>query len=132
MVKQHLGAVLVYRNTTTHTHYLCPIKHTGTDPIMPQLMNTREEMLTSVCVSFSFSSSDVANEMEYDERLALFRQTRLNPFDRGEDEEDGPQGGKTPPQHGEDPHDPNTGYELCSSVVTFLMHSCGGGGNSQK
>ena len=37
--------------------------------------------------------------MEYDERLALFRQTRLNPFDRGE-EEDGPQGGKTPPLHG--------------------------------
>lgn len=37
--------------------------------------------------------------MEYDERLALFRQTRLNPFDRGE-EEDGPQAGKTPPQHG--------------------------------
>nr|XP_020460522.1 differentially expressed in FDCP 8 homolog isoform X2 [Monopterus albus] len=35
--------------------------------------------------------------MEYDERLALFRQTRLNPFDRGE--EDGPQGGKTPLQH---------------------------------
>lgn len=65
--------------------------------------------------------------MEYDERLALFRQTRLNPFDRGEDEEDGPQGGKTPPQHGEDPHDPNTGYELCSSVVTFLMHSWEGG-----
>lgn len=45
------------------------------------------------------SSLDVADEMEYDERLALFRQTRLNPFDRGE-EEDGPQGGKTPPQHG--------------------------------
>lgn len=43
---------------------------------------------------------DVANKMEYDERLALFRQTRLNPFDRGE-EEDGPQGDKTPPQHGE-------------------------------
>lgn len=44
-------------------------------------------------------SLDVADEMEYDERLALFRQTRLNPFDRGE-EEDGPQGGKMPPQHG--------------------------------
>jgi len=44
-------------------------------------------------------SVDVANEMEYDERLALFRQTRLNPFDRGE-EEDGPQEGRTPPQHG--------------------------------
>lgn len=37
--------------------------------------------------------------MEYDERLAHFRQTRLNPFDRGEGE-DGPQGGKTPPLHG--------------------------------
>lgn len=37
--------------------------------------------------------------MEYDERLAHFRQTRLNPFDRGEDE-DGPQGGKTPLQKG--------------------------------
>ncbi|KAA8595572.1 hypothetical protein FQN60_010863 [Etheostoma spectabile] len=36
--------------------------------------------------------------MAYDERLALFRQTRLNPFDRGE-EEDGPQEGKTPPLH---------------------------------
>lgn len=45
-----------------------------------------------------FSSSDVADEMEYDERLAQFRQTRLNPFDRGE--EDGPPGGKTPPQNG--------------------------------
>lgn len=45
------------------------------------------------------SSLDVADEMEYDERLALFRQTRLNPFDRGEEEDD-PQGGKTPPQHG--------------------------------
>lgn len=45
------------------------------------------------------SSLDVADEMEYDEKLALFRQTRLNPFDRGE-EEDGPQGGKMPPQHG--------------------------------
>lgn len=45
------------------------------------------------------SALDVAGEMEYDERLALFRQTRLNPFDRGEDE-DGPQEGKTPPQHG--------------------------------
>lgn len=38
---------------------------------------------------------DVADEMEYDERLAHFRQTRLNPFDRGEDED-----GKTPPQKG--------------------------------
>lgn len=37
--------------------------------------------------------------MEYDERLAHFRQNRLNPFDRGEDE-DGPQGGKTPLQKG--------------------------------
>lgn len=36
--------------------------------------------------------------MEYDERLAQFRQTRLNPFDRGE--EDGQPGGKTPPQNG--------------------------------
>lgn len=44
--------------------------------------------------------SDVAEEMEYDERLAQFRQTRLNPFDRGEDE-DGPQGGPTPPQKGD-------------------------------
>ncbi|XP_075879361.1 differentially expressed in FDCP 8 homolog isoform X2 [Nelusetta ayraudi] len=35
--------------------------------------------------------------MEYDERLAQFRQTRLNPFDRGE--EDGQPGGKTPPQN---------------------------------
>lgn len=42
---------------------------------------------------------DVADEMEYDERLALFRQTRLNPFDRGE-EEDVPQNGKMPPHHG--------------------------------
>lgn len=42
---------------------------------------------------------DVVAEMEYDERLALFRQTRLNPFDRGE-EDDGPQGGRTPLQHG--------------------------------
>ena len=37
--------------------------------------------------------------MEYDERLAHFRQTRLNPFDRGE-EEDGPQGDKTLLQKG--------------------------------
>lgn len=37
--------------------------------------------------------------MEYDERLAQFRQTRLNPFDRGE-EEDGPQRGRMPPQQG--------------------------------
>lgn len=44
--------------------------------------------------------SDVADEMEYDERLAQFRQTRLNPFDRGEDE-DGPRGGRTPPQKGD-------------------------------
>uniref|UniRef100_A0A8C7Z9R2 Differentially expressed in FDCP 8 homolog n=1 Tax=Oryzias sinensis TaxID=183150 RepID=A0A8C7Z9R2_9TELE len=36
--------------------------------------------------------------MEYDEKLALFRQARLNPFDRGEDE-DRPQEGKTPLQH---------------------------------
>lgn len=37
--------------------------------------------------------------MEYDERLAQFRQTRLNPFDRGE--EDGQPGGQeTPPQNG--------------------------------
>lgn len=50
--------------------------------------------MLSLCLS-----SDVADEMEYDERLALFRQTRLNPFDRGE-EEDGPHGGKTPPHHG--------------------------------
>lgn len=49
------------------------------------------------CNAFGFP--DVAGEMEYDEKLALFRQTRLNPFDRGE-EEDGPQGDKTPPQHG--------------------------------
>uniref|UniRef100_A0A8C7U9F8 Differentially expressed in FDCP 8 homolog n=1 Tax=Oncorhynchus mykiss TaxID=8022 RepID=A0A8C7U9F8_ONCMY len=34
--------------------------------------------------------------MEYHERPASFRQARLNPFDRGE--EDGPPGGKTPPQ----------------------------------
>lgn len=47
----------------------------------------------------TLSSSDVANEMEYDEKLALFRQARLNPFDRGEDE-DRPQEGKTPLQHG--------------------------------
>lgn len=51
-----------------------------------------------VCVCFSLPSSDVADEMEYDERLAQFRQTRLNPFDRGE--EDGQPGGKTPPQSG--------------------------------
>ncbi|XP_068613420.1 differentially expressed in FDCP 8 homolog [Brachionichthys hirsutus] len=38
--------------------------------------------------------------MAYDERLALFRQTRLNPFDRGEDD-DGPRGGKMPPQQEE-------------------------------
>lgn len=37
--------------------------------------------------------------MEYDERLALFRQTRLNPFDRGEEEDD-PQEGKPPPKQG--------------------------------
>lgn len=42
---------------------------------------------------------DVADKMEYDERRAQSRQTRLNPFDRREDE-DGPQGGKTPPQKG--------------------------------
>lgn len=51
--------------------------------------------MTEMCF---FSSSDVADEMEYDERLAQFRQTRLNPFDRGE--EDGQPGGKTPPQNG--------------------------------
>lgn len=44
------------------------------------------------------SFSDVADEMEYDEKLALFRQARLNPFDRGED--DRPPEGKTPLQHG--------------------------------
>lgn len=41
--------------------------------------------------------------MEYDERLAHFRQTRLNPFDRGEDDDDdddGPQGGKMSLQKG--------------------------------
>lgn len=53
----------------------------------------------SVWLLCILSTLDVADEMEYDERLALFRQTRLNPFDRGE-EEDGPQEGKTPPQHG--------------------------------
>uniref|UniRef100_A0A3B5LW22 Differentially expressed in FDCP 8 homolog n=1 Tax=Xiphophorus couchianus TaxID=32473 RepID=A0A3B5LW22_9TELE len=36
--------------------------------------------------------------MEYDERLAHFRQTRLNPFDRGEEEE--PEGGRATQQHG--------------------------------
>ncbi|KAM8876578.1 differentially expressed in FDCP 8 homolog isoform 1-T1 [Synchiropus picturatus] len=37
--------------------------------------------------------------MEYDERLAHFRQARLNPFDRGEEEEEeGSPGGKMPPQ----------------------------------
>ncbi|XP_029577196.1 differentially expressed in FDCP 8 isoform X3 [Salmo trutta] len=34
--------------------------------------------------------------MEYHERPASFRQARLNPFDRGEEEEGGPPGGKTP------------------------------------
>lgn len=43
--------------------------------------------------------SDVADNMEHDERRAQSRQTRLNPFDRREDE-DGPQGGKTPPHKG--------------------------------
>lgn len=62
---------------------------------MFQYIKPREDNCL-VCLSFL----DVANKMEYDERLALFRQTRLNPFDRGE-EEDGPQGDKTPPQHGE-------------------------------
>lgn len=47
------------------------------------------------------SSTDVAGEMEYHERPASFRQARLNPFDRGEEEEGGPPGGKTPPQDGE-------------------------------
>lgn len=36
--------------------------------------------------TFSICSSDVASEMEYDERLARFRQGLVNPFDRGEDE----------------------------------------------
>ncbi|KAG7275194.1 hypothetical protein CRUP_023782 [Coryphaenoides rupestris] len=35
--------------------------------------------------------------MAYDEKLAIFRQSRLNPFDRGE-EEDGDQEGKIPPR----------------------------------
>lgn len=60
------------------------------------ILNTRAEKCD--CNVFLLPS-DVADEMEYDERLAHFRQTRLNPFDRGEGE-DGPQGGKTPPQHG--------------------------------
>jgi hypothetical protein len=38
--------------------------------------------------------------MAYDEKLASFRQARLNPFDRGE-EEDGAEDGKIPPRLGE-------------------------------
>lgn len=47
--------------------------------------------------------SDVANKMEYHERLAHFRQTRLNPFDRGE-VEDHPEGGKATQQNGKKNH----------------------------
>ena len=53
---------------------------------------------------------DVVIEMEYDERLANFRQQRLNPFDRGEDEEDDVHGGKTPPKYG----NTNSSAELIS------------------
>lgn len=78
------------------------------------------------------SSLDVADEMEYDERLALFRQTRLNPFDRGE-EEDGPQGGKTPPQHGNvcqsfsqanwDTFISSAGYDPSLGSLSYLLFS---------
>ncbi|XP_061737190.1 differentially expressed in FDCP 8 homolog isoform X2 [Nerophis ophidion] len=39
---------------------------------------------------------DVTDEMEYGEKLANFRQTRLNPFDRGEEEDGGLQKSRTP------------------------------------
>lgn len=55
--------------------------------------------------------------MEYDERLANFRQTRLNPFDRGE-EEDGLHGGKTPPLRG------NVLYRQilkCNAIVNLML-----------
>lgn len=54
--------------------------------------------------------------MEYGERLANFRQTRLNPFDRS-DEEDGPQGGKTPPRHGKVYH-----TSTCHSFCVWLTY----------
>lgn len=65
-------------------------------------------------------SLDVADEMEYDERLALFRQTRLNPFDRG-DEEDGPQGGKTPLQHGSVCQ--SSSWAIHNTAVPCTVHS---------
>lgn len=73
-------------------------------------MSSESDPLSSPCVSrppgswlfaHVLSSTDVAGEMEYHERPASFRQARLNPFDRGEEEEGGPPGGKTPSRDGE-------------------------------
>ncbi len=44
------------------------------------------------------SSTDVTSVMEYNERLARFRQGHVNPFDRREIE--GSTEGKDPPKHG--------------------------------
>lgn len=57
--------------------------------------------------------------MEYDERLAQFRQTRLNPFDRGE--EDGQPGGKTPPQSGKCLQQPRPRC-VCTHIARMYQH----------
>ncbi|KAG9342018.1 hypothetical protein JZ751_018336 [Albula glossodonta] len=51
------------------------------------------------CVDVVTVPVRVADEMEYDERLARFRQGHVNPFDRGE--EDGTREDKDVPPHGE-------------------------------
>ena len=69
-----------------------------------------------------FTTPGAAGEMEYNERLAHFRQGRLNPFDRGEEE--GHPEEKTLPRHGECLHSVNP-LRLLPSPESVL--GCGDG-----